>query len=160
VRVGTTLKEGQPAPDFASETDRGETVNLKDFAGKRLVLYFYPKDDTPGCTIEACEFRDNLGRVESESAAVLGISLDTVESHEKFRDKFELSFPLLADPEHKVAEAYGVYGKQKFGEFEYMGVARATFIIGPDGTLEKIWPQVNPRGHAEEVIDWLREHPA
>src|SRR3989337_2924081 len=126
----TTLTERHSAPDFAVEPDTGETVSLKDFAGKRVVLYFYPKDDTPGCTIEACSFRDNMGDVEKEGAVVLGISLDDVDSHQKFRDKYELTFPLLADTEHKVAEAYGVYGKKEFRGHEYMGIDRATFIIG------------------------------
>ncbi|MGB2694631.1 MAG: thioredoxin-dependent thiol peroxidase [Dehalococcoidia bacterium] len=154
----TPLTEGQPAPDFTAQTDRGETVSLKDFGGKHVVLYFYPKDDTPGCTIEACNFRDNLGILQQEGAVVLGISLDSVESHEQFRDKFELPFTLLADPEHEVSDAYGVYGQKKFKEFEYMGLDRATFLIGPDATLEKVWPQVDPNGHAEEVLTWLREH--
>ena len=154
----TTLTEGQPAPDFASETDKGEHVSLKDFAGKHVVLYFYPKDDTPGCTAEACNFRDNIGRVEGEGAVVLGISLDTVESHQKFRDKFELPFTLLADPDHKVSDAYGVYGEKEFAGHKYMGIDRATFLIGPDGCLEKVWPKVNPQGHADEVIEFLLAH--
>ena len=154
----TPLTEGQPAPDFTAETDKGEAVTLKDFAGKHLVLYFYPKDDTPGCTIEACNFRDNLARLESEGAAVLGVSLDSVSSHQKFRDKFELPFTLLSDPEHTVSDAYGVFGPKTFMGREYMGVDRATFVIGPDGALEKVWPKVKPDGHAEEVLAWLREH--
>src|SRR3989304_9709413 len=101
----TPLTEGQPAPDFSAETDKGETVSLKDFAGKHVILYFYPKDDTPGCTVEACDFRDNMGRLEAAGAVVLGISLDSVSSHEKFRDKFELPFTLLADTDPKVADA-------------------------------------------------------
>ncbi len=154
----TPLTEGQPAPDFSAETDAGETVHLKDLAGKRVVLYFYPKDDTPGCTVEACNFRDNFARLQAEGAVVLGISLDNVKSHQKFRDKFELPFALLADPEHRVADAYGVYGQKTFMGREYMGVDRATFVIAPDGTLEKVWPKVKPDGHAEEVLAWLREH--
>ena len=154
----TPLTEGEPAPDFSAETDRGETVSLKDFAGKHVVLYFYPKDDTPGCTTEACNFRDNLARLEAEGAVVLGISLDSVPSHQKFRDKFELPFTLLSDPEHEVADAYGVYGQKTFMGREYMGVDRATFLIGPDGKLEKVWPKVKPDGHADEVLAALREH--
>lgn len=153
----TPLTEGQPAPEFTAQTDTGETVSLKDFAGKHVVLYFYPKDDTPGCTMEACNFRDNIGILQEEGAVVLGISLDSVESHEKFRDKYELPFTLLADPEHRVADAYGVYGKQKFMQHEYLGVDRATFVIGPDGKLEKVWPKVKPDGHADEVLAALRE---
>ena len=154
----TPLTDGQPAPDFSSETDKGETVSLKDFAGKHVVLYFYPKDDTPGCTVEACNFRDNIGRIEAAGAVVLGISLDSVQSHQQFRDKFELPFTLLADTDHTVADAYGVYGKKTFREHEYMGIDRATFLIGPAGTLEKVWPQVNPAGHADEVLAAIAEH--
>ena len=154
----TPLNEGQPAPDFTAETDQGETVSLKDFAGKHVVLYFYPKDDTPGCTTEACSFRDNMSRLQAEGAVVLGISLDSVRSHQKFRDKFQLPFTLLSDPEHKVADAYGVYGQKTFVGREYMGVDRATFLIAPDGKLEKVWPKVKPDGHAEEVLAALREH--
>jgi peroxiredoxin Q/BCP len=154
----TELTQGTPAPDFTVETDRGETVSLKDFKGKHVVLYFYPKDDTPGCTVEACNFRDNMGRIETAGAVVLGISLDDVESHQKFRDKLELPFPLLADTDHKVADAYGVYGKKEFMGREYMGIDRATFLIGPDGKLEKVWPKVNPQGHADEVLEALASH--
>ena len=154
----TPLTDGQPAPDFSSETDKGETVSLKDFAGKHVVLYFYSKDDTPGCTVEACNFRDNMGRLEAAGAVVLGISLDSVSSHEKFRDKFELPFTLLADTDHKVADAYGVYGQKTFMGREYMGVDRATFLIGPDGTLEKVWPKVDPNEHALQVLEHLRGH--
>jgi peroxiredoxin Q/BCP len=154
----TTLTEGAKAPDFTAETDAGETIKLADFAGKHVVLYFYPKDDTPGCTVEACNFRDNFAVLESEGAVVLGISLDSVQSHQKFRDKFELPFTLLSDPEHAVADAYGVYGKKTFMGREYMGVDRATFLIGPDGTLEKVWPAVKPDGHASEVLEVLRGH--
>ena len=154
----TPLTEGQPAPDFSAETDKGETVSLKDFAGKHVVLYFYPKDDTPGCTVEACNFRDNMARLEAAGAVVLGISLDSVSSHQKFRDKFELPFTLLADTDRKVADAYGVYGQKTFMGREYMGIDRATFLIGPDGMLEKVWPQVKPDGHADEVLAALRDN--
>jgi peroxiredoxin Q/BCP len=156
--MATTLSEGQKAPDFKAETDGGETVSLADFSGKHVVLYFYPKDDTPGCTIEACNFRDNLGVLQNEGAVVLGISLDDVDSHQKFRDKFELTFPLLADPDHAVADAYGVYGQKEFRGHQYLGVDRATFLIGPDGTLEKVWPAVDPNGHALEVLEFLKGH--
>jgi peroxiredoxin Q/BCP len=156
--MSTPLTEGHPAPDFSAETDRGETVSLKDFAGKRIVLYFYPKDETPGCTMEACNFRDNFGQLESEGAVVLGVSLDSVQSHQKFRDKHQLPFTLLTDPEHRIAEAYGVYGQKSFLGKKYMGVDRATFLIGPDGKLEKVWAKVMPIGHAGQVLTWLREH--
>ena len=154
----TSLTEGQPAPDFRGETDTGGTVGLQDFAGKHVVLYFYPKDMTPGCTMEACNFRDNFGSLESAGAVVLGISLDSVESHQKFRDKHNLPFTLLADPEHRIAEAYGVYGQKSFLGKKYMGVDRATFLIGPDGKLEKVWGKVRPIGHAGQVLDFLRGH--
>ena len=154
----TPLTDGQQAPDFTVETDKGETVSLKDFAGKHVVLYFYPKDDTPGCTVEACNFRDNIGRIEAAGAVVLGISLDSVQSHQQFRDKFELPFTLLADTDHTVAAAYGVYGQKEFRGHQYMGIDRATFLIGPDGTLEKVWAQVNPAGHADEVLAAIAEH--
>ena len=156
--MATTLEAGQPAPDITTKTDKGETVSLKDFTGKRVVLYFYPKDDTPGCTIEACDFRDNLANLESEDAVVLGISLDDVDSHQQFRDKFDLTCPLLADTDHSVSDDYGVYGQKEFRGHEYMGIDRATFIIGKDGVLEKVWPQVDPNGHGEEVLAWLREN--
>jgi peroxiredoxin Q/BCP len=152
----TELKEGQPAPDFTVENDKGETVSLKDFAGKRVVLYFYPKDNTPGCNMEACGFRDNMDMLESEGAVVVGVSLDDAASHQKFRKKFDLPFSLLTDTEHKVADAYGVYGQKSFLGKKYMGVDRATFVIGPDGKLEKVWAKVNPLGHAKEVLAWLR----
>jgi peroxiredoxin Q/BCP len=156
--MSTPLTEGQPAPDFSAATDGGQTVSLKDFAGKRVVLYFYPKDETPGCTMEACNFRDNFAQLESEGAVVLGVSLDSVESHQKFRDKHHLPFTLLADPEHSIAEAYGVYGQKSFLGKKYMGVDRATFVIGTDGKLEKVWAKVMPIGHAGQVLTWLREH--
>jgi peroxiredoxin Q/BCP len=156
--MATTLTEGQAAPDFSTQTDKGETVSLKDYAGKHVVLYFYPKDDTPGCTIQACNFRDNIGPIEEAGAVVLGISLDGVESHQQFRDKYELPFTLLADPEHVVSDAYGVYGKKDFRGHEYMGIDRATFIIGPNGTLEKVWPMVDPNEHALLVLEHLGGH--
>ena len=153
-----TLEEGQPAPDVSVKTDKGETISLKDFPGKRVVVYFYPKDDTPGCTIEACNFRDNISALEAEDAVVLGVSLDDVASHEQFRDKFELPFTLLADTDHSFSDAFGVYGQQKFKDCEYMGVARATFIIGKDGNVAKVWPKVDPNDHGEDVLAWLREN--
>jgi peroxiredoxin Q/BCP len=156
--MATTLAEGQKAPDFTAQTDSGESVSLADFSGKHVVLYFYPKDDTPGCTIEACNFRDNLGILQGQEAVVLGVSLDDVESHQKFRDKFELTFPLLADPDHSISDAYGVYGQKEFREHQYLGIDRATFLIGPDGTLEKVWPAVDPNGHALEVLEFLQDH--
>jgi peroxiredoxin Q/BCP len=152
----THLKEGDTAPSFELESDNAGTFRLEDLRGKYVVLYFYPKDDTPGCTTEACSFRDSNSEIEVEGAVVLGVSTDSLRSHEKFRRKHSLSFPLLSDPDHRVAEAYGVYGPKKFMGREYLGVHRTTFVIGPDGRLAKVWPEVKPDGHAEEVLAWLR----
>jgi peroxiredoxin Q/BCP len=152
----THLKEGDPAPSFETESDNAGTVRLEDLRGKHVVLYFYPKDDTPGCTTEACSFRDANSDIEAEGAVVLGVSTDSLRSHDKFRQKHGLPFTLLSDPDHRIAEAYGVYGLKKFMGREYMGVERSTFVIGPDGKLARIWPKVKPAGHADEVLAWLR----
>jgi len=149
------LKPGDKAPSFTLETDRGERVALKDFAGKPVVLYFYPKDDTPGCTVEACEFRDAWTDVQQAGAVVLGVSPDDVASHGKFRDKFHLPFPLLADPEHTVAGAYGAWGEKSMYGRKYMGILRSTFIIGGDGRITHVFPKVTPKGHAAEVLEAL-----
>jgi len=154
--VPTTLTAADAAPDFDLENDRGERVKLSGLRGKWVVLYWYPKDDTPGCTTEACEIRDNWGLISGE-AELFGISPDSVKSHQKFRDKFSLQFPLLADPEHTVSELYGVWGPKKFMGREYMGVDRATFIIAPDGTIAKVFAKVSPAGHALEILQTLRE---
>jgi peroxiredoxin Q/BCP len=152
----THLKEGDPAPSFELESDNAGMVRLEDLHGKYVVLYFYPKDDTSGCTTEACSFRDANVDIEAEGAVVLGVSTDSLRSHEKFRQKHGLPFTLLSDPDHRVAEAYGVYGLKKFMGREYMGVERSTFVIGPDGRLARVWPKVKPAGHADEVLAWLR----
>jgi peroxiredoxin Q/BCP len=152
----TTLKEGDAAPPFDLENDRGERVKLGDLKGKWVVLYWYPKDDTPGCTTEACEIRDNWSLISGD-AELFGISPDNVASHQKFRDKFSLPFPLLADPEHTVSDAYGVWGPKTFAGHEYMGVDRATFIIGPDGKVARVFPKVTPAGHALEIMQALKE---
>ncbi len=152
----TTLKSGDAAPNFDLETDSGERVSLAALRGKWAVLYWYPKDDTPGCTTEACEIRDNFSLLSGE-AEVFGVSPDSVKSHQKFRDKFSLPFPLLADAGHAVAEAYGVWGPKKFMGREYMGVSRTTFIIAPDGKLAKVFENVKPAGHAFELLEALRE---
>lgn len=152
----TELQAGDVAPAFDLENDRGERVTLAGLAGQYVVLYWYPKDDTPGCTTEACEIRDNWGLISGD-AALFGISPDSVKSHVKFRDKFSLPFPLLADTDHAVSEAYGVWGPKKFMGREYMGVDRTTFIVGPDGKIARIFPQVKPAGHALEIMQALRE---
>jgi peroxiredoxin Q/BCP len=152
----TYLKEGDPAPAFELESDNVGTFRLDDLRGKYVVLYFYPKDDTPGCTAEACSFRDANSEIEAEGAVVLGVSTDSLRSHERFRQRHRLPFPLLSDPDHRVADAYGVYQPKKFMGREFLGVQRTTFIIGPDGRLAKVWPKVKPAGHADEVLAWLR----
>ena len=146
------LKETDPAPDFQLLDDEGTPVRLSDLRGHRVVLYFYPRADTPGCTVESCEFRDLMPRIEEKDARVLGISPDTVKDVRKFRQKFGFPFHLLADADHTVAEAYGVWvEKSMFGK-GYMGVGRTTFVIGPDGAIERIYRQVTPEGHAETVL--------
>ncbi|HEY9736784.1 MAG TPA: thioredoxin-dependent thiol peroxidase [Trichocoleus sp.] len=147
-----TLKVGDPAPDFSLPDGDGNTVSLGSLRGQRVVLYFYPRDNTPGCTKEACGFRDAYETYQDKSVAVLGISTDDAKSHAKFATKFNLPFPLLIDEGGQVASAYESYGPKKFMGKEYIGISRSTFIIGPDGTLEKIYRKVKPETHAEEVL--------
>ena len=146
---------GRKAPVFTLEDQDGTKHALKDLAGKWVVLYFYPKDDTSGCTAEACQFRDNLEAFESADVAVLGVSPDSLKSHAKFVDKFDLTFPLLADEDHAVAEKYGVWRKKKMMGKTYMGIVRSTFIIDKEGTLVAAWDKVKADGHAEEVLAWV-----
>lgn len=153
------LKEGDPAPDFMAETDEGVPLELSTLQGKRVVLYFYPKDDTPGCTIESCELRDAHPSIVAADAVVLGISPDSVASHQKFKQKFALPFALIADVGHHIAERYGVWKPKKFAGREFLGVKRTTFIIGRDGRIAKIFRDVKPRGHAEEVENALSQIP-
>ena len=149
------LEVGANAPDFSLPDAGGKTVKLKDFKGKRLVLYFYPKDDTPGCTLEACGFRDKRADYEKLGAAVVGISPDGAASHAKFAAKYKLPFTLLADEGALVAQKYGVWGKKKFLGKEYDGISRTTFIIGKTGLVEKIFANVKPIGHEKEVLAYL-----
>ena len=144
--------EGDPAPDFRLPADDGKTYSLKDLRGQKVVLYFYPKDDTPGCTKEACSFRDNLARVRSKGAIVLGVSKDDLESHAKFRKKYSLSFPLLSDPEGKVLEAYGVWKEKNLYGKMFMGIERTTYVIDEDGRVKKVFPRVKVDGHVDEVL--------
>lgn len=147
-----TIQAGSPAPEFTLSDENGTTRSLADYRGKAVVLYFYPKDDTPGCTREACEFRDSIGAYRQAGVEVLGISPDDARSHTKFKEKFSLPFSLLADEGHKVAEAYGVWGPKKMMGREYDGVLRTTFLIGPDGVILKVFENVKPQGHAAEVL--------
>ena len=146
------IEEGSPAPDFELTSDSGETVKLSALRGKPVVLYFYPKDDTPGCTTQACGIRDAYGEFEQAGAVVLGVSPDDEKSHVKFRKKYDLPFPLLADTEHEVAERYGVWGEKKFMGRTYMGVKRWTFVIAEDGTVKKVFPDVKPAEHVDKVL--------
>ena len=150
------LKEGIKAPDFKAPASNGKEVSLKDFKGNRVVLYFYPKDNTPGCTVEACEFRDQNKKFESVDAVVVGVSPDPIKSHDKFIEKFKLPFILLADEDKKICKAYGVWAEKSMYGRKYMGVARTTFVIGTDGKIERIFEKVKPNGHADEVLDFLR----
>lgn len=146
------IEEGKPAPDFELQSDSGETVSLKELRGKPVVLYFYPKDDTPGCTTQACGIRDVYGEFERAGAVVLGVSPDDERSHVKFKEKYELPFTLLADTDHAVAEQYGVWGEKKYAGKSYMGVFRSTFVIDADGTVKKVMHNVKPATHADDVL--------
>ena len=146
------VEEGKPAPDFELHTDAGESVKLSDFRGKPVVLYFYPKDDTPGCTKQACGIRDSYGEFEQRGAVVLGISPDSETSHVKFKEKYGLPFTLLADPEHKVADEYDVWKEKSFAGKKYMGVERSTFLIDSEGKVAKVMRRVKPDTHAAEVL--------
>ena len=149
------LQVGKRAPAFDLESDSGNKISLSSLRGKRVVLYFYPKDDTPGCTQESCDFRDNLARVTSHGAIVLGVSKDSVTSHRKFKEKFSLSFPLLSDPSHAMIEKYGVWKEKKLYGRAYMGVERTTVIIDEDGKVVHIFPKVKVNGHVDEVLNVL-----
>ena len=152
----TPLAAGSQAPDFSLQTDEGTTVTLAQFRGKHVVLYFYPRDDTPGCTTEACEFRDAWQDVKQTGAMVFGVSPDDAASHRKFRTKFRLPFPLLADPDHRVAERYGVWGEKSMYGRKFQGILRTTFVIGPDGRIRKVFERVKPKGHAAAVLEALQ----
>jgi len=146
------LEAGAKAPRFKLPSDEGRTVSLDDLKGKKIVLYFYPKDDTSGCTAQACEFRDNWKSVQAAGAVVLGVSPDGVTSHGKFKAKYQLPFPLLADEDHAVAEAYGAWGEKSMYGRKYHGILRTTFVIGADGRIVKVFQKVKPKGHAAEVL--------
>lgn len=153
-KVEITLKEGAKAPEFTANTNGGGSVTLSQFAkiGKQVVLYFYPRDNTPGCTKEACAFRDSHAKIKRRGTVVLGVSKDSVKSHDKFVEKFELPFILLSDEDTRIAQAYGVWGEKVFMGRKFMGMHRVTFLIDATGRIKKIWPEVKPDQHAEEVL--------
>ena len=152
-----SLNLGDPAPDFKLLDGEGNTVRLSDFSGQRVVLYFYPRDNTPGCTKEACGFRDQFPAFTGKNIAVLGVSTDDAKKHQKFSEKYDLPFPLLCDIDAVVAKDYKSYGLKKFMGKEYVGVLRQTFIIGPDGRLEKIYRKVKPAEHAAQILQDLED---
>lgn len=153
------LKEGDKAPDFClngiDENGQEKEFCLKDFGGEKLILYFYPKDDTPGCTVEACDFRDNLNVLVQKGYRVVGVSPDSIESHRKFKDKYSLNFPLLSDPDKKVAQAYGAYGEKKMYGKVTKGIIRSTFLIDEKGRVVKAWYNVKAKGHVEKLLKEL-----
>ncbi len=152
-----TILPGTPAPDFALSDETGAVRRLADFRGQTLVLYFYPKDDTPGCTTEACNFRDDYSAYQEAGVTILGVSPDSPKSHAKFKQKFQLPFSLLADEDHAVCEAYNVWGSKKFMGKEYMGVLRTTFVIDPEGKVKKVFENVKPADHSAEVLAAVKE---
>jgi peroxiredoxin Q/BCP len=147
------LKEGEKAPAFTAATNGGGRVSLGDFKGKHVILYFYPRDNTPGCTVEACAFRDHFAQLSKKGAVVLGVSTDPVASHDRFVEKFNLPFTLRADEDEKISQADGAWGEKTFMGRKFMGTRRVTFLIGPDGLIKKVWPKVKPELHAREVLD-------
>lgn len=153
---GNVPEEGDPAPPFRLNADDGTTVSLEDLRGRKVVLYFYPRDDTPGCTKEACGFRDLHGELEAAGAVVLGASPDSVDSHRRFKEKHGLTFPLLADEEKDAARAYGVWKKKKNFGREYWGVERSTFLIDEEGRIARAWRKVRPAEHPEAVLEAVR----
>ena len=143
---------GDPAPPFEGTDQDGRTIRLADFAGRPLALYFYPKDDTPGCTKQACNLRDNTEPLADAGVAVVGVSADTTESHERFAEKYDLPFPLLADPDHEILEAYGAWGEKNLYGKKSMGIKRTTFLIGPDGVVRHVFKRPKTAQHAEEIL--------
>jgi peroxiredoxin Q/BCP len=150
------LKEGDPAPDFTSNDQNGNTISLKDFRGRKIVLYFYPKDDTPGCTAEACNFRDNYASLESQGIKVIGVSTDDEKSHQKFITKYQLPFTLISDNSHNVVEAYGVWVEKNMYGKKYMGTARKTFLIDEEGKISKIIGKVDTENSTAQVLELLK----
>ncbi len=151
------LQAGQKAPDFTATDQDGKAVSLAEYRGRKVIIYFYPKDDTPGCTREACAFRDNLPNFEQTGVEVLGVSVDSEKAHRKFADKYQLPFRLVSDADKAIVEAYGVWGMKKFMGREYMGTNRVTYLVGEDGNIEQVWPKVKPETHAAEILQWLQK---
>jgi len=150
------IEVGKKAPAFTLESSDGGKVKLSDFAGKPVVVYFYPRDNTPGCTVEAQDFRDAAPALKKLGAVVLGVSKDSIASHCKFRDKYELNFPLLSDPDGKVLEAYGAWGEKNMYGKKMMGIIRSTVLIGKDGKVAQHWPKVSVKGHASAVVEAIK----
>ena len=149
------IKIGAAAPDFTAPADGGGSIRLKDLRGKKVVLYFYPKDNTPGCTTESCDFRDAHAQFQAKDAVILGISPDSVKSHDKFKQKFDLPFALISDEDHKIAEAYGVWQEKSMYGRKYMGIVRSTFVIDKKGKITQIWEKVSVKDHAQTVLELL-----
>ena len=149
------LNIGDKAPDFSGVDEKGNKISLKDFKGKKIVLYFYPKDNTTGCTAEACDFRDNYSRIKRKGVVLLGVSPDSEKSHQKFIEKYDLPFPLIADTEKTIANAYGVWQEKSMYGRKYMGIVRSTFIIDEKGKIQAIFPKVKVAGHVDEILNAL-----
>jgi peroxiredoxin Q/BCP len=154
--VALSLRPGDPAPSFSAIITNGTEIHSKDLLGKPVVIYFYPRDDTPGCTKEACGFRDQYAELQKTGAVVLGVSADTVKSHAKFTDKFQLPFPLISDPDAVITKAFGAWGEKAFMGRKYQGIHRVTFLIGADGRIARVWDLVKPESHAAEVLEALK----
>ncbi|MDH4373525.1 MAG: thioredoxin-dependent thiol peroxidase [Verrucomicrobiota bacterium] len=154
--VALSLRPGDPAPSFSAIITNGTEIHSKDLLGKPVVIYFYPRDDTPGCTKEACGFRDQYAELQKTGAVVLGVSADTVKSHAKFTDKFQLPFPLISDPDAVITKAFGAWGEKVFMGRKYQGIHRVTFLIGADGRIARVWDLVKPESHAAEVLEALK----
>ena len=151
------LAQGVPAPAISAKDQDGKPVTLEEYRGRKVVLYFYPKDDTPGCTKEACAFRDNFPKFNIAGVEVLGVSIDDEGRHKKFSEKYQLPFRLVSDPDKKIVEAYGVWGLKKFMGREYMGTSRVTYLINEEGVIEHVWPKVSVAQHAEELLNYLQQ---